>query len=74
MSLLYMSIRNPEPESRPSFPEIQVDLQRPDFKLLKWTPEDVTAYSEHWELLWRLERNCTLTFKTLSMCSINFPL
>ena len=41
-----MPIRNPEPESRPSFPEIQVDLQRPDFKILTWTSEDVTAYSE----------------------------
>ena len=38
-----MPIRNPEPESRP---EIQVDLQRPDFKILTWTSEDVTAYSE----------------------------
>ena len=38
--------RNPEPESRPEFPDIQVELQRPDFKLLTWTAEDVAAYTE----------------------------
>ena len=38
--------RNPEPMCRPTFPEIQVELQRPDFKLLTWTAEDVAAYSE----------------------------
>ena len=38
--------RSPEPVSRPTFPDIQVDLQRPDFKLLTWTPEDVAAYTE----------------------------
>ncbi|CAI8021504.1 Ephrin type-A receptor 4a (Fragment) [Geodia barretti] len=35
-----------EPESRPTFPEVQVELQRPDFKLLTWTAEDVAAYTE----------------------------
>ena len=34
------------PESRPLFPDILMELQRPDFKLLKWTAEDVSAYSE----------------------------
>ena len=38
--------RNPSPDSRPSFPDVLVELQRPDFKLLTWTPEDVAAYSE----------------------------
>ena len=38
--------RNPEPESRPTFPDIQTVLQRPDFKLLTWTAEDVAAYTE----------------------------
>ena len=38
--------RHPEPESRPEFPDIQVELQRPDFKLLTWTAEDVAAYTE----------------------------
>ncbi|CAI8017965.1 Ephrin type-A receptor 8 (Fragment) [Geodia barretti] len=37
---------NPESDSRPTFPEIQVELQRPDFKLLTWTAEDVAAYTE----------------------------
>ena len=31
---------------RPTFPDIQVDLQRPDFKLLSWTVEDVSTYTE----------------------------
>ena len=31
---------------RPEFPDIQVDLQRPDFKLLTWIAEDVTAHNE----------------------------
>ena len=38
--------RNPEPESRPTFPDIQTVIQRPDFKLLTWTAEDVAAYTE----------------------------
>ena len=38
--------RNPEPESRPTFPDILTVLQRPDFKLLTWTAEDVVAYTE----------------------------
>ena len=38
--------RNPEPDHRPTFPEILVGLQRPDFKLLTWTAEDVAAYTE----------------------------
>ena len=38
--------RHPEPESRPEFLDIQVELQRPDFKLLTWTAEDVAAYTE----------------------------
>ena len=31
---------------RPEFPDIQVELQRPDFKLLTWTSEDVAAHTE----------------------------
>ena len=31
---------------RPTFPYIQVELQRPDFKLLTWMAEDVAAYTE----------------------------
>ena len=38
--------RNPEPSSRPTFPEIQVEVMHPDFKLLTWTAEDVAAYTE----------------------------
>ena len=38
--------RNPEPSSRPTFPEIQIEVMRPDFKLLTWTAEDVAAYTE----------------------------
>ena len=38
--------RNPVPELRPSFSDMFLELQQPDFKLLTWTAEDVTAYSE----------------------------
>ena len=41
-----LTTRNPEASSRPTFPEIQVELQRPDFKLLTWTAENVAAYTE----------------------------
>ena len=34
------------PESRPSFGDMFLDLQHADFKLLTWTAEDVSAYSE----------------------------
>ena len=35
---------DPEADSRPTFPEIQVELQQQDFKT--WTAEDVAAYTE----------------------------
>ena len=35
-----------EPNSRPVFPHVLLELQRPDFKLLTWTAEDVAAYTE----------------------------
>ena len=31
---------------RPALPDVQVELQRPDFKLLTWMAEDVAAYTE----------------------------
>ena len=31
---------------RPEFPDILLDLMRPDFKLLTWTSEDVAAHTE----------------------------
>ena len=34
------------PESRPSFGAMVLELQRPDFKLLTWTSEDVAAHTE----------------------------
>ena len=34
------------PKSRPSFGAMFLELQRPDFKLLTWTAEDVAAYTE----------------------------
>ena len=43
LSLLF---RNPDAELRPSFPDIQLELQRPDFKLLTWTAEDVAGHTE----------------------------
>ena len=38
--------RHPDTNSRPTFFNILLDLQRPDFQLLKWTLEDVAAYRE----------------------------
>ena len=35
-----------DPESRPVFPHVLLELQHPDFKLLTWTAEDVAAYTE----------------------------
>ena len=35
-----------EPDSRPMFLDVLLELQRPDFKLLTWTAEDVAAYTE----------------------------
>ena len=66
MCLYMCTPRNPVPETRPSFSVMFLELQHPDFKLLTWTAEDEAAYTEqarNWELLWRLERNCTLTFR-----------
>ena len=37
--------RNPQAESRPSFPEVQVALHRPDYELLTWTDKDMTAHT-----------------------------
>ena len=43
MLLLY---RHPESGSRPTFFDILLVLQRPDFQLLKWKPEDEATYSQ----------------------------
>ena len=34
------------PDARPAFSDILLELQRPDFKLLSWTAEDVSIYTE----------------------------
>lgn len=31
---------------RPTFPDAQTVLQRPDFKLLTWTQEEIATYTE----------------------------
>ena len=38
--------RNPEASSRPSFCAIIIELQHPDFEILKWSDEDKALYSE----------------------------
>ena len=38
--------RHPEAASRPTFFDTLLALQRPDFQVLKWTCEEVAAYSE----------------------------
>ena len=43
--------RHPQPESRPTFTNILVSLQRPDFQLLKWTPEDIATINESARIL-----------------------
>ena len=42
----FLCNRNPECSNRPKFACVLQSLQHPDFKLLKWTAEDVSAYSE----------------------------
>ena len=39
---IMLADRNPVPELRPSFSDMFLELQQPDFKLLTWTAEDVT--------------------------------
>ena len=41
--LLY---RHPEAAQRPSFPDILIPLQKPDFQVLQWSSEELTLYSE----------------------------
>ena len=43
---LIFHCRNPEPDLRPEFTDVLLDLMRPDFKLLTWTAEDVAAHNE----------------------------
>ena len=38
--------RHPEAASRPTFFDTLLALQRPDFQVLKWTCEEVAAYSK----------------------------
>lgn len=45
-SLVPFPSRHPQPASRPTFTDVVVLLQRPDFQLLRWSEEDKIAYSE----------------------------
>ena len=45
-SLRHFLSRHPQPASRPTFTDVVVLLQRPDFQLLWWSEEDKTAYNE----------------------------
>lgn len=40
------SFRHSQPASRPTFTDMVVLLQRPDFQLLWWSEEDKVSYSE----------------------------
>ena len=42
----YLLCRHSEPELRPTFFDVLLVLQRPDFQLLNWLPDDVATYSE----------------------------
>ena len=44
--MILFSSRHAQPESRPTFTDTVVLLQRPDFQLLRWSAEDEVAYSE----------------------------
>ena len=38
--------RNPDPGWRPSFADILISLQKPDFQILNWTAKETNMYSE----------------------------
>ena len=42
----YVLYRNDEVAERPSFCDIVVSLQLPDFQILKWSPSDEAKYSQ----------------------------
>ena len=39
--------RHPAAVQRPTFNELQISLQQPDYELLKWSEEDKATYSEN---------------------------
>ena len=44
--MVFKCCRNPEAASRPSFCDFINELQRPDFKILKWSEKDKAVSSE----------------------------
>ena len=46
LSTYYHLYRHFDAKSRPKFVDVIKVLNQPDFKLLKWSPEDLEAYSE----------------------------
>ena len=58
-----------EPDSRPMFPDVLLELQRPDFKLLTWTTEDVAAYTEEARTLGAPLEAGEELFRDLRQCS-----
>lgn len=42
----YFTCRNPDEAVRPTFCEIVVSLQQPDFQVLKWSSDDEAKYSK----------------------------
>ena len=45
-SIFYSICRNPDEAVRPTFCEIVVSLQQPDFQILKWSSADEAKYSK----------------------------
>ena len=48
--LLYLNPfihRHPDVAHRPTFNDLQISLQQPDYELLKWSEEDKATYSEN---------------------------
>ena len=46
MSLLMITYRHPDPDSRPAFCDLLLLLQRPDFQLLRSSEEDEATLSK----------------------------
>ena len=42
-----MTCRHPAAVQRPTFTDLQISLQQPDYELLKWSEEDKATYSEN---------------------------
>ena len=68
-----LNCRNPEASSRPSFCAIIIELQHPDFEILKWSDKDKAAYSEKAMTLGSPIKEGASLFKDLQRTYLNKP-